>query len=269
MVIYLFYLHCMVAGWTQVIKEQANERWRDIAEQRLTRYKCRHIQRHRMLYSISVACFIICAVLSMSVYYGPVQTVTIDYTECTDERCTYIFAIDRTATDRKNVYVKVRNMPQKHMSYEADRNAYTDTSIANIERYKPYIKNGKWVYPCGLLYSTYPHDIYTITTEQGAYIGTFNELADDTKTQYSIQSWVEPSMFSDATTKIGEIDDMQKGRYIMTVQKTQMYPEDSRQVILVSNLSVFGSVLYSIQYPIIISALSLIVINYVAYRYRL
>lgn len=242
----------------QIIKQQARERWKDISEQRLKKYRIALSPIHKLALISGYSCAVILGVLGLNLAYGQVSKIRIDYTDCAGGSCSYSFTLSRAAPARGHVYVKVNNLPQTHL-------AYRDTRPAEPPgRCDPYFENGRWVYPCGIVDSTYPKDKYQIVSADNQTVFSLDPETMAATSEQSIQSWRRPSSFSSAIHKLGEIEALPAGSYTFTVDKAESYPEKSREALIMFNLSPFGAVLHNIGGLVISAAFVLSIINSLA-----
>ncbi|KAI5188481.1 hypothetical protein NECID01_0112 [Nematocida sp. AWRm77] len=248
----------------QIIKHQARERWKDIAEQRLKKYRLSLSPTNKLVVITLYTWGVILGIVVLNVMYGRVQKISIDYTECTEGRCSYAFVMDRPSHSKGQVYVRVNNMPQTHMSYKDTDPRPRAQGAQALDQCEPYLENGRWIYPCGIVDSTYPKDRYTILTSQNKPVFVLDPGVSQASAGENLQSWRAPSSFKSAIHKVGEIEELEKGAYTFVVEKTLNYPEKSREALLVFNLSPFGTVLSNIGPSIVAAAFVLSVINTVA-----
>lgn len=227
---------------------------RSVSEQKMKRWSLRppgNLGRHILaVCSVSLIAF---GILLSQIGAG-VGEYVFDYTKCRDGNCSFLFSLQDTRKGNLNLYVRVNNMPQTHMAYSKHPQVLNDTSCT------PYQQDGKWVYPCGIPLSTLPEDTYTLTDSNGNLVPISGPETWDTQSSPK-QEWMRFSAFGSAVHKIGEVSGMEKGDYLITVEKTQNHPEASRELIIVSDPGVFGTIASRASAPLIASSILILVLR--------
>jgi len=238
------------------IKEQVKERYRDITEQRLKRYKFSLTPAQKLIYVTAYSAGVVTLVVVLGAFCRSGEKTVFNYSNCTTDFCEYRFFVKKKSETPIHAYVRVNGMPQTHMRY---RDTEKGPEPGKEIDCTPYLEDGLWVYPCGIVASTYPTDGYTIISEDGKRI----EVSESDR-EKSAQSWRNPSSFSGALHKKAEIEPLNEGAYTLVVKRMENYPENSRELILVSEMGPFGVVLSGISTAIVVSAVILVAANLLA-----
>lgn len=241
-------------GLCYEIRRDAEDLLRTVSEQKLKRCSLRppgSLARH-ILAVCSVS--LIALAILLSQIGAEVGEYVFDYTKCRDGNCSFLFSLQSARKGNLNLYVRVNNMPQTHMAYSRHPQVLNGTSCT------PYQQNGEWIYPCGIPLSTFPEDTYTVTDSKGTPL-PISGPESRTDLASREQEWTKFSAFGSAVHKIGEISGVEKGDYLITVEKTKNHPEASRELIVVSNPGVFGTAASRASAPLIAASLLLLVLR--------
>ncbi|KAI5179602.1 hypothetical protein NEOKW01_0065 [Nematocida sp. AWRm80] len=235
----------------ETIRRVAQERYRDISEQRLKRYKVELSPISKLILITVYSAVIIALMVGAEKIFGTPTIIEIDYSQCTRERCDYSFRIPPGGVTELFMYTKVNYMPQTHMAYRRNVNERTGTILRNTEDMTETSP--------GIARDTYPDDEYEIHSEEGTEVPI-----DQTDTETRMNHWRKPSSFGSAFTRVGKVDGISSGEYRLSVFKNHEYIEPSRSLYLVFNLSPFGSSFQTIRTSIIIGCIVLVIINSIA-----
>ncbi|OAG29961.1 hypothetical protein NEDG_01508 [Nematocida displodere] len=245
------------------VQDAARKKYQELTEERVTRYKIGLSPRNTFILTIALCIPVILGVVFLSQAH-PLTKIEISFKACTESQCSYLFFLD-SPIPSSHLYVRVNNLPQKHMAYRpGEEVASTDCT--------PYLSNGRWIFPCGIVRSTLPRDTVDIKTESGAVVPVLPpqrhwDAPTGSPEEDMYLSWERPSSFGGAIHKIGETERMDGGGYVMTVTKTTNYPETDRDVILISSPGPFGVVLHHLRDWIVAAAVILIVVTGVGAKY--
>ncbi|KAI5185780.1 hypothetical protein NEHOM01_1057 [Nematocida homosporus] len=242
-----------------IIKDVAIARYRDIAEQRMKTYRLR-VSPEKKLYIGAIYSLVLVVGIALALsFYPRLVKIQIDYGRCIGNHCSYEFKLYRPTQSNVYIYTQVKNMPQTHLAYRANYNL-DNPNTPNVE---PYLENGQWIYPAGLVRGTYPRDKYTLyDNHQNSYpipTNLTHTLSDQENT--SFLEWKNPSSFRSALTKVAEIEPLPAGTYTLVVEKTSNHPEPSRAFILITNIGPLGAVFAHIGYSIMAAAAMFALIN--------
>ncbi|KAI5191522.1 hypothetical protein NEMIN01_1548 [Nematocida minor] len=257
------------------IQEVFTANYNEIAQQKLKRYRFNFSSTQRLRFYSFLSLGVLACAFLIFCFTQPVTRILINHTECTSRECRYTFSVGTPLNKHTYLYGIVKGAAQTHMKYSPDDDSKLIDKIASkmtnqdgqeedvqkIEECRPYIENGVWMYPCGVLMSTYPFDKYSILTQQNKEV----PMVSDRKSQ--IKSWMSPSSFSSAKYKIGEIEGLQPGEYTLLVKKQTEHPLPERSLLLVGNIGVFGTIFSNAGIYIIITVVLLAVVNAVACAY--
>ncbi|KAI5132841.1 hypothetical protein NEAUS05_1273 [Nematocida ausubeli] len=228
----------MAASIFATIKEVFLQRYTEITEQKLPRYTFRMSTKKRLTFYTGISLAAIACTCIIHFFLDSTSMITIDFSHCVTNKCEYSFTVKKPKTNTY-MYGAVEGAAQTHMKYMREDPFYQGTpqDELNIDC-TPYVVDGEWVYPCGIIRSTYPNDKYTLLNEN-------NIMTIHADRNSQISSWSKSSSFSSAYFKIGKLDDLQPGEYKLIVEKQKSHPLPNRKVIFVSNVGIFGNLFYN------------------------
>lgn len=254
-----------------VVKEQFREKYTEILQQKLKRYRIHFTTGQRHMFYSCVSLAVIGSVFLLTYLTSPVRIIRINHLDCQGTQCIYTFKVSKALSKHTYIYSVVGGAAQTHMKYDTPTVEAIDmikrsfapeeiphtSSIPKITECTPYISEGKWIYPCGPGLSTFPQDTYRIFSLQSKEEVPI--AADSEREQ--INSWMNPSSFSAGTHKIGEIPGLETGEYILAVQKQIKHPLPNREVVIIGNIGSLGTSFHSTAPYMVAAAASLAIIN--------
>lgn len=252
-----------MSGVIDSIKAQAINKYRDIAEQRLKTYRLALSPMKKLIWGTAYGFAMILLCMVLMVLYPNVGRITIDYSNCTDNVCTYSFMLTRSTRNKIQIYTKISNMPEMHMIYrnrntQIEKHTDKNTGISLTETEKIMYPKDKYTL------SDTKGNIYAVISYPDAESGSI-EGVDDVNNPYKLLAeWREPSSFRDAFFRRGEIDGLSRGLYLFTVEKDTEHPEPNRQALIIANISHFGVVFSHINQSIVLSSALLVIVNSLA-----
>ncbi|KAI5165318.1 hypothetical protein NEIRO03_0276 [Nematocida sp. AWRm78] len=251
----------MPASIGSLLREIFHQRYTEITEQKLSRYRFRLTSSQRLQFYSGISLLALSGFILVYAFSSSVSQIIIDYTHCTEKACEYSFFLDKQKHNT-HIYGSVKGAAQTHMKYTRD-DSLNKPSPDNINEIdcSPYMQDGKWVYPCGITLSTLPTDSYKLLDENK------NEVLLNASMSERISSWSRPSSFLSAYYKIGSIPTLLPGKYQLIINKQLIHPLNVRKVIIISNIGIFGNLFYNSQIYILSTVILLAIINAVACMY--
>lgn len=259
-----------MASARSAVSAQFRQKYTEVLQQRLKRYRMRLTNPQRHTFYLCVSLAVLGGVFLLSCLTEPVRKIVVNHLDCRETECTYTFRVDKALGTHTYVYGVVGRAAQTHMKYDMPTVETIDMikrtiiaeetlppgKVPDMQKCAPYIKNGQWVYPCGISISTFPQDVYKIFRENGVEVPM---AIDPLKAR--IDSWVNPSSFLKGSYKIGEIEGLEPGAYTLHVQKQISHPLPDREVVILGNIGRLGTSFHSAGGYIADAAILLAIVN--------
>lgn len=245
------------------LKHAFLEAYREITQQKLKRYRFALSSTQRLFFYTFISIGVLLFVFFLSIFIPDVTTVSINHTDCTEKECSYAFTVRLPMKNKTYIYGVVDGAAQTHMKYmrETAENSINAQQISSD--CSPYMENDEWVYPCGLLISTYPQDTYKILKENST-----TEIPMEIEKDMQLASWTTPSSFSAAKYKIGEIkEELPPGNYTLKISKHINHPLPKREVLIIGNIGALGNIFSNAGLYIVAVATTLILVNSIGCMY--
>ncbi|KAH9386874.1 uncharacterized protein NEMAJ01_1770 [Nematocida major] len=243
------------------VRELVMNGYKSITQQKLKRYTFRlsHMQRFIFYTWVSLAALI--GIFLIAVFTDPVTQLVINHENCSAKECRYPFTIRKPTVHATYLYGIVSGAAQTHMKY-----ATHEIPDVHIEEEQgapdkmpsecaPYMESGQWVYPCGILTSTYPSDTYKILAENSA------EVPIEADFMSQLESWKNPSSFFSGKYMVGKISNLPPGKYTLVLLKNEKHPLPDRSTVIVRNAGAFGTMFSNAGTGMICAAVGLAVVN--------